>query len=427
MIRRAAILSTGDELVTGRTVDTNANFIADKLVAAGLDVTAVLVVGDFPERIRWAWERAMEQAELVISTGGLGPTADDLTTETVATVAARPLVFHDDVAQRIRQMFEAMGRTMPENNLKQARFPEGATVIPNGRGTAPGFRLDLPRADGTRHLFVLPGVPREMKPMLTEHILPWIAAAQGKGRVFASQVFQSFGLSESALDEMVAGCIDPSEARIAFRAAFPQISVRLTVEDTPERAPVRLAELAARLREHIGAFLYGEGDTTMEAEVGRLLLQNGKTLALAESCTGGLIASRITDVAGSSAYFLGGVVAYSNDVKKQHLGVRAETLAEHGAVSEATAEAMAHGVRERHGADIGIGVTGIAGPDGGTAEKPVGTVCIGMATTSGVVSRRYQLWGGRDWVKLLSSQIALDWVRRHLLGLDPQESGVLRR
>lgn len=427
MIRSAAILSTGDELVTGRTVDTNANYIADKLVAAGLDVVAVLVVGDYPERMRWAWEHALEQADVVVSTGGLGPTADDLTTETVAALSGRALVFDEEVAQRIRQMFTAMGRTMPENNLKQARFPAGATVLPNSRGTAPGFRLAVERAGRGRHIVVLPGVPREMKPMLAEHVLPWLAAAQGSGLVFASQVFQTFGLSESALDELVAGCISESEARIAFRAAFPQISVRLTVQDSAQRAPARLEELAARMRERLGAFLYGEGDTNMETEVGRLLHAHGKSLALAESCTGGLIASRVTDVAGSSHYFRGGVVAYANEVKQDLLGVQPETLAAHGAVSEATAEAMAAGVRTRCGADIGVGVTGIAGPDGGTAEKPVGTVCIGMATPAGVLSRRYQLWGGRDWVKILASQIALDWVRRHLLGLDPKESGALRR
>lgn len=427
MIRRAAILSTGDELVTGRTVDTNANFIADKLVASGLDVVAVLVVGDYPDRMRWAWEQALAQADVVVSSGGLGPTADDLTTETVAAMAGRALVFDESVAERIRQMFAAMGRTMPENNLKQARFPEGAEVIPNPRGTAPGFRLDLAHGGRVRHVFVLPGVPREMKPMLEHEVLPWIARAHGGDTVSASRVFQTFGLSESALDELVAGCIAESEARIAFRAAFPQISVRLTVQDTPERASARLDALTVRLRDGLGAYLYGEGDTNMETEVGRLLARAGRTLALAESCTGGLIASRITDVPGSSAYFVGGIVAYSNAIKQAQLGVPEETLAAHGAVSEPTAEAMAAGVRRLTGADVGVAVTGIAGPDGGTADKPVGTVCIAMETADGTRSRRYQLWGGRDWVKLLSSQVALDWVRRLLLGMDPTESGVLRR
>jgi competence/damage-inducible protein CinA-like protein len=427
MMERAAILSTGDELTTGRTLDTNANFIADKLVAAGLDVTAVIVVGDYPERITWAWHAAMRQAEVIISTGGLGPTADDLTTETLAQIAGRKLILHQDIADRIRQMFAAMGRVMPENNLKQAQFPEGAVIIPNALGTAPGFRLDVQSEHGLRHLIVLPGVPREMKPMIEEHVLPWIAQARGTNEVYQSHVFQTFGISESALDEMVAGCVAPEEGRLAFRAAFPQISVRLTVHGTPAEVPARLQELAARFRERLGEYLYGEGDTTMEAVVGALLTERGLSLGLAESCTGGLIGHRVTNVSGSSTYFKGGVIAYSNELKQQSLGVRAETLQVHGAVSEGTAVEMATGVRRALGCDLGLAVTGIAGPDGGTPDKPVGTVCFALASAETVYARRYQLWGSRDWVKLLASQVALDWVRRFLLGMNPSESGILRR
>jgi nicotinamide-nucleotide amidase len=427
MITTAAILSTGDELTTGRTVDTNANFIAEQLVAAGLDVTSIIVVGDYPARMSWAWHAALRQAQLVISTGGLGPTADDLTSETVAAVAGRPLVVDQAVANRIRQMFEAMGRVMPENNLKQAQFPEGAVILPNALGTAPGFRLDLETPHGARHLIVLPGVPREMKPMLEEQVLPWLQQARGTDEVYLSHVFQTFGISESALDELVAGCVAPGEGRIAFRAAFPQISVRLTVHGPPALAPQRLTALAARLRVRIGAYAYGEGDTTMEAVVGDLLTRSGLTIALAESCTGGLVAHRLTNVAGSSAYMRGGVVAYANAIKQQSLGVRADTLARWGAVSVETAAEMAAGVRQALSSDIGLAVTGIAGPDGGTPDKPVGTVCLALAAPGAAYQRRYQLWGTREWVKLLSSQVALDWVRRHLLGIDPSESGILRR
>lgn len=427
MIDKAAILSTGDELTTGRTLDTNANFVADKLVAAGLDVTAIIVVGDYPERITWAWHAALRQADVIISTGGLGPTADDLTTETVARVAGRKLILDQAVAERIRQMFAAMNRTMPDNNLKQAQFPEGAVIIPNALGTAPGFRLDLETAHGAKHLIVLPGVPREMKPMLEEQVLAWLQEARGTNEVYLSHVFQTFGISESALDELVAGCVSGDEGRIAFRAAFPQISVRLTVHGSPASAPQRLAKLAARLRERIGNFAYGEGDTTMEAVVGEMLTARGLTLAVAESCTGGLIGHRLTNVPGSSAYVKGGVIAYANEIKQHSLGVRADTLAQHGAVSEEAAVEMAQGARHALGTDIGLAVTGIAGPDGGTPDKPVGTVCFALATADVAHHRRYQLWGTRDWVKLLSSQVALDWVRRYLLGLDPSESGILRR
>ncbi|HUP08006.1 MAG TPA: competence/damage-inducible protein A [Caldimonas sp.] len=427
MIEKAAILSTGDELTTGRTLDTNANFIADTLVAAGLDVTAIIVVGDYPERITWAWHAALRQADVIISTGGLGPTVDDLTTETVAAVTGRKLILDQEVADRIRKMFEAMGRVMPENNLKQAQFPQGAVIIPNALGTAPGFRLDLQTEHGERHLIVLPGVPREMKPMIEEQVLPWLQQARGSNDIYLSHTFQTFGISESALDELVAGCVTADEGRIAFRAAFPQISVRLTVHGEPAVAPRRLNQLAARLRERIGTYAYGEGDTTMEATVGALLKQRGLTVGLAESCTGGLVGHRLTNVPGSSAYVKGGIIAYSNELKQQSLGVRAETLAAHGAVSEATAAEMATGVRRALSSDLGLAITGIAGPDGGTPDKPVGTVCFALAAADVVHHRRYQLWGTREWVKLLSSQVALDWVRRYLLGLNPSESGILRR
>ncbi|HYD50293.1 MAG TPA: competence/damage-inducible protein A [Terriglobales bacterium] len=429
MIQRAAILSTGDELTTGRTLDTNANYIADKLVGLGLEVAAVIVVGDFPDRIAWAWRETMRQADVVISTGGLGPTADDLTTQTVGDVVGRPLRLDQEVADRIGKMFAAIGRQMPENNLRQAMFPEGAVVIPNGLGTAPGYRLSIDAAEecGSKHLVVLPGVPREMKPMLEQEVLPWLQSQRGSDDVYVSRVFQTFGISESALDEQVSQCLRADECRIAFRAAFPQVSVRLTVQGKPDEAPARLDQLSQRLRDHLGEVIYGEGDTSMEAEVGALLKARGCTLALAESCTGGLVANRLTNIAGSSAYLRGGVVAYSNDVKQSQLGVRPETLAAHGAVSEETAVEMATAARKLLGADLGLAITGIAGPDGGSAEKPVGTVCFALASAGRTFHRRYQLWGTRDWIKLLSSQVGLDWIRRYLLGFDPTQANILRK
>lgn len=424
---RAFIISTGDELTTGRTLDTNAHFVADQLVAIGCDVVGVLVVGDYPERIAWAWRQALEQADVILSTGGLGPTADDLTTETVAQVAGVGLRLERSVADRIRQMFAAMGRAMPENNLKQALFPEGATIVPNGMGTAPGFRYTFSTAHGPVHGCVLPGVPREMKQMLADEVLPWLRQVRGSTDEYRSHTFQTFGISESALDELVAGALDPAEARLAFRAAFPQISLRVTVQGPPADLDRRLDAAAAVLRERLGPYCYGEGNTTMEAEVGRVLSAAGSTIAVAESCTGGLIGSRLTDVPGSSRYLRGGVIAYSNELKQSLLGVPAETLDQFGAVSVETAEAMARGARALGQATFGLATTGIAGPDGGTPDKPVGTVCIALDGPSGTRSRRYQLWGSRDWVKLLTSQIALDWIRRAQLGEDPTESAILKR
>jgi nicotinamide-nucleotide amidase len=424
---RAVLISTGDELTTGRTLDTNANYLSDQLVAVGVDVVSMVVVGDYPERIAWAWRTALEQADLIICTGGLGPTADDLTTETVAKVAGQPLVMDQAVADRIRQMFAAMGRTMPENNLKQALFPANATIIPNAMGTAPGFRLEIATPHGPCHCVVLPGVPREMKAMVADQVLPWLRELRSGSDEYRSHSFQTFGISESALDELVAGAVDPADGRIAFRAAFPQISVRVTVHAPSSEVDQRLAIAAAKLRERLGPYCYGEGNATMEAVVGELLSRAGVTIAVAESCSGGLIGHRLTDVPGSSRYLLADVVAYSNAVKQSLLGVQSATLERHGAVSCEVAEEMARGARHLVGATLGLSTTGIAGPDGGTPDKPVGTVCIAIDSPAGTLSRRYQLWGTRDWVKLLTSQIALDWVRRTQLGEDPTESAILKR
>lgn len=427
MIERVAILSTGDEITTGKVVDTNANYIADKFVEAGMEVATVITVGDVAERIVWAWRQAMEQADVIVSTGGIGPTADDLTTELVARVAGLELTFSEEVAENIRRLFASFNRVMPENNLKQAQFPAGAVIVPNHLGTAPGYRLDLETPHGKKHLIVLPGVPREMKPMMEDTVLPWVREMRGGGDLFLTRTFQTFGISESGLDEIIAGTIDEDEGRLAFRANFPQISMRVTVRGRPGEAEQRLEGLSERIRAKIGAYVYGEGDVTMEEVVGRLLTDSGKTLGVAEACSGGLVGHRLTNVPGSSGYFRGSVVAYSDVAKAQLLGVEPQTLERHGAVSEAVVGEMASGVRERLASDIGIAMTGIAGPDGATEDKPVGTACLALANDAGVVSRRYKLWGNRDWIKTLISQLALDWVRRAVLGLPINEASFIRR
>jgi len=421
MIERAAILSTGDELTTGRIVDSNASWIADKLFEIGVDVACVITVGDYPERLEWAWKQALEKGDVIISTGGIGPTADDLTSETVARVLGVPLVEHAESAERIRRWFEATGRAMPLNNLKQALMPRGAELVPNALGTAPGYRV----AHGGRHLVVLPGVPREMKPMVEEIVLPWLRSQRG-GDVYLARTFQTFGVTESGLDELVAGVVDPAEGRVSFRASFPEVSVRVVVHGEPALARERLQVVGDRLRAAIGAGCYGEGAVTLEETVGTVLRERGLTVATAESCTGGLVAHRLTNVPGSSAYVRGGVVAYANDAKQRLLGVASTTLAAHGAVSEEAAAEMAAGARQSLGADIAVSTTGIAGPDGGTPEKPVGTVCLGLASADETLAARYQFWGTRDWVKLLASQVALEWIRRHVLGLPVRELPLFR-
>jgi nicotinamide-nucleotide amidase len=420
MTLRAAILSTGDELTTGRIADTNASWIADKLFELGIDIVAIVAVGDYADRLAWAWRKALSLADVVISTGGIGPTVDDLTTETVAEVLGVSLELHQPSVDRIRAFFASRGIDMPENNVKQARFPAGATIVPNNFGTAPGYRA----RQGDKHLVVLPGVPREMKPMMEETVLPWLRDLAGEDPPLV-RTFQTFGISESGLDELVADAVDPAEARLSFRASFPEISTRVVVRGPDAEA--RLEDISARVRERLGSWAIGEGAVSMEQVVGEALRSKGVTLGLAESCTGGLIAHRVTNVPGSSAYFRGGIGAYSNDVKVRLLGVSPDTLARHGAVSEETAGEMAAGARKALGVDIAVATTGIAGPDGGTPEKPVGLVCFAIATAEGVRTSRHQLWGDRGWVKILASQIALDIVRRHVLGLPRHEAQLFRR
>jgi nicotinamide-nucleotide amidase len=427
MIQRAVILSTGDEITTGKVVDSNSNYLADKLNEIGVDLIAVLTVGDVPERLEWAWRAALDMGDVVISTGGIGPTADDLTTETIARITGKKLWRDEPSVEHMRRIFTQVGRPMPDNNLKQALFPETAEIILNPLGTAPGFRMAVLRGDHTAHLVVLPGVPREMKPMMEEQVIPWIRSNRGNDKIFATRVFQTFGISESGLDEAVAGLIRPEEARVGFRASFPQISLKVSVEDLPGVAEKRLDELSDRVRSRVGNYIYGEGETTMEQVVALLFTEMQLKLAVAESCTGGLIGHRLTNIPGSSRFFLGDLVTYSNELKQDLLGVRDETLKTHGAVSEECVLEMAAGARERTGANVGIATSGIAGPEGGTPDRPVGTVCVALVGDRGKAARRYQMRGARDWIKLLTSQVALDWLRRYALELPLGESTLFRR
>ncbi len=389
---------------------------------------AVLTVGDVPERLEWAWRSAIAMADVVISTGGIGPTADDLTTETVARLTGHqaPVRRADRRADTAPVRFARAADAREQS--KAGDVSGGAEIVPNQLGTAPGFRLAVTQDGHTAHVIVLPGVPREMKPMMEETVIPWIVANRGRETVYAARTFQTFGISESALDEAVAGLIHADEARVSFRASFPQISLRVMVEGKPGEVGQKLEALCERVREKISSFVFAEGETTMEEVVGRLLTEKQLKLALAESCTGGLIGHRLTNVPGSSNYSGGG----SGDVFKRCRRSRfwacdRETLKQYGAVSEQCVLEMAEGARRVAGSDIAMAASGIAGPTGGTPERPVGTVCIAMVADGFSASRRYQLWGMRDWVKLLTSQVALDWIRRRALGLPVGESTLIRR
>ena len=411
MIKRAAILSTGDELITGKVIDTNSAFIADRLFSMGIKVAAVLKVGDDREALLWAMREAANLGEIIIGTGGLGPTEDDLTSEVVAEFLGCLLVQNEEIAAALRKRFEARRIPWTANNLKQALFPQGAEILPNPVGTAPGFRVSFGE---NKTLSWLSGVPQEMTAMFDQTVMPWIVAMRGGQDQIFSQAFKVYGLTESKLDDLVKPIGLEPAIKLSFRAHYPDLTLRVTVAGASEEQR-RFIETCKRIRLILGSHIYAEGDTTLEQRVGQLLSERHRTLALAESCTGGLISHRITGIAGSSAYYLGGVTSYANDVKVKLLGVTPATLEKYGAVSQETALEMSHGIRERIGADFSLSVTGIAGPGGGTPEKPVGTVWISIAQAKNHEAKLFRFHGDRERIILGTSQAALNWLRLALL------------
>lgn len=407
MINRAVILSTGDELTSGRVVDTNSSIMAAEFAALGVETVAVLKIGDDRERLLWALRQAHELGDLIIGSGGLGPTADDLSTETVAQFLGRRLHFDDQTAESLKKRIRARGLSWTENTVKQAYFPEGATIVPNPSGTAPGFRIAS--GDG-QTLIWLSGVPQEMVAMLKESVLPWIAEQRSEGGRAFGLTFKIHGITESKLDDLLKSVDLGANAKLSFRAHYPDLSLRLTVQGDPDGENV-FSRVRNEIRAILGTYVYAEGDVTLEEIVGSLLLSKKQTLALAESCTGGYISHRITRIAGSSAYYIGGAVTYSNEMKIRLLGVRNETLEQHGAVSRETALQMSKGVRRRMGASVGVGVTGIAGPGGATPGKPVGTVWISIATETVHEAQLFNFYGDRERIILGASQAALNWLR----------------
>jgi len=411
MIEKAAILSTGDELTTGKVVDTNSAFIADRLFSLGVSVAAVLKVGDQRDNLLWAMRQAADLGDIVIGTGGLGPTADDLTSEIVAQFLGCPVVQNQEIAAELKKRFDERGIPWTANNLKQALFPQGAAIIPNPVGTAPGFRVTL--RDNKTFLW-LSGVPQEMSAMLNQTVIPWIISERGRSDQNFSNAFKVYGLTESKLDDLVKAIQLEPVGRLSFRAHYPDLTLRVTVTGGNQEER-RFIEACEQIRRRLGSHIYAEGDTTLEERVGQLLLERQRTLALAESCTGGLISHRMTRIAGSSAYYLGGATTYSNNSKIKFLGVSPVALEKYGAVSRETALDMSRGIRERTGADFGLSVTGIAGPSGGTPEKPVGTVWISLAQEQNHEARLFHFHGDRERIILGTSQAALNWLRLALL------------
>lgn len=374
-MRTAEIVAIGDELVHGAMLDTNSRWIAGELEANGLPVQRFTVVGDAPDPLRTALGEACQRADVVVTTGGLGPTVDDRTRDAVAELLGGPLWFDEPSWEHIQGYLRGRKRPIPESNRRQAEFPPGAVVLDNPIGTAPGFRVRVHRAE----LFVLPGVPREMQRMFEAHVLPFVASLPDH-RPTAQHYLFVVGPSEALLGERIATFMAADRNPVVgITASGGLLTIRI-VATARSRAEAEgaCAATAAELRPSLGEWLCGEGRGTLPELVAERLLARGVTFAIAESCTGGLAAGKLTEVAGISGVFCGGVVAYTNAAKQELLGVPAGLLEEHGAVSEPVAAAMAAGAAARLSADLAVGITGVAGPGGGTAEKPVGTVCFGL-------------------------------------------------
>ena len=417
---RAEIIAVGSELLTPARVDTNSLFITERLNEIGIEVKTKTIVGDEPDSLRTVLAQALQRSELVVVTGGLGPTDDDLTRDVAASVLDLPVDLDERIVQRIRTRFEARGLRMPDINLRQARVPRGAVALDNPNGTAPGLWIE----HGDRILLLLPGPPREMQDMLETVVRERLVSKTGSRRIYR-RVLRVAGRTESHTEEAVAPAYTrwargPVPISTTILASLGQIELHLTAQaEDPERAREALDVAAAAARELLGLDLYSTDGRTLEHVVGDLLRQGQHRIGVAESCTGGLLASRLTDVPGSSDYVDRGIVAYSNVAKVESFGVPAEMIAEHGAVSEQVAIAMARGIRDRAAVDVGVAITGIAGPDGGSEHKPVGTVVIAVSrpqpSGSDVRVRTFRFPGDRGLVKFQATQAALDMVRRWLL------------
>ena len=413
---RCEIVGVGTELLLGQIGNTNAAWIGQRLADVGWECLRHTTVGDNEARIAEVLLEALGRADGVILTGGLGPTQDDVTREAVAAVAGVPLVRRPVLEDWLRERFARMGTRMAEMNLRQADVPEGARYIDNPRGSAPGLIVEV----GGKPLYAVPGVPREMEGMLERVVLPDLAARAGEGRAIVSRVLRTAGVGESRLAERLTPLWEAAgggQVTLAYLASAGEVRVRLTaVGATREEALAEIAPVEAKIREELGEIVYGVDDETLEAAVGRLLGERNGTLATAESLTGGLLGGRVTAVAGSSAYYLGGVVAYATEAKAALLGVDRDLLATQGPVSEPAAAAMAEGARRAFGADLGLATTGVAGPteqDG----RPVGTLCLGVADAAGTATATMRAPGDRAQVRAWAATVALDLLRRRLEGL----------
>ena len=412
---KIGILTIGNELMSGRTADTNASFIAREINLQSWQVEAIMSVRDDFASIKNRLDYLLSMTDAIICSGGLGPTADDITTAAIAQAFGLPLYTDENVLNYIKSIFIQFNLRWVENNAKQAMFPQGAEIIPNPRGTAPGFSLSV---EG-KLIFVIPGVPAEAKIMMTQGVLPILRRQFPQNEQHAAkQTFKTFGLSEAAVDDRLKDIdFDSMGVSIGFYPVFPEnhivlISRQKTQEEAQNNLQKAQEEVAARLQD----FIFSYGEKTLEEVIAALLTEKKLTIAVAESCTGGLITNRLTDVSGSSDYLERGLVTYSNAAKISMLGVPAAIIEKHGAVSEETARLMAKGVRKIAGTDLGLSSTGIAGPTGGTKEKPVGTVYIALTDFKQTICRHYAYRWDRKRNKDMFSEAALFFLKNYLQG-----------
>lgn len=423
---KAAILAVGSELLGTDRLDTNSLKLTGLLARHGVEMRRKAVIGDLEEEIASEVRSLLGRVELILITGGLGPTADDVTRKAVADALGRSLHQDNAVLASIEQRFQALGWRMPEVNRRQAQVVDGAEVLTNPRGTAPGLRLE----SGGCTLFLFPGVPSELEGLMASALEPWLAARSG-GVARETAVLKIAGLPESVVEERIAPAYEEfGREAITILCGVGEIRLQATAAGPAPERRARIGSMMTRLAELAGDAVYATcEEDSLESVVGDLLRAAGTTLTAAESCTGGLFSQRITSVAGSSDYFLGSAVTYSNELKTRLVGVPAALIAEHGAVSEPVARAMAEGVRKELGSDWGVGITGVAGPGGGTPEKPVGTVHIAVAgpRDGEVDHRRLRLPGDRERVRQFSAQIALEMLRRRSLAASASLAATVER
>ena len=408
---RIELINTGSELLHGRVLNTHQEWLGQQLVAAGYELNHQQTVSDTGAAIQAAVSEEIARSELVIVTGGLGPTSDDITRQRIAELLDTPLEEHAKTRDRITAIFRKIKRPMPEAVLVQAQVPAGAIVLPNHHGTAPGLAMRTLKG----WLIMLPGPPRELRPMYTDSVAPLLAEKMPPKNPIHIRTLKTMGIGESSVEERISNPLaDLLDAglEIGYCARMGEVDVRLVAHG--EGADEILEGAESIVQEHVGDFIYGRGDDQLEEVMVRELTKRGMTLVVAESCTGGFLAHRITNVSGASAVFLAGHCTYSNEAKQSTLGVKPETLAGHGAVSEAVAREMAEGARAKHGADFALATTGIAGPTGGTEEKPVGTVFIALAGPNGTEVINPCNPCDRETFKYVATQQALDLLRRNL-------------